>query len=161
MKRLISNIKKLIENIKYKKNREYEKVKKNLPEGFDPFDENNGDIIKDQLIEKTEYFNVITNVYPYEQDHIMIVPKRFFMFTNEMKEEELKDLNYLVMKYSKIFLKIYGRYITILRQNTTSQSVKRWHQHIFPDDKNLDIKRVEYNGLSDKMQNEIKMYTDN
>lgn len=57
---------------------------------------------KDCVLEKTKHSFSILNIYPYNNGHVMVAPKRHVKSLEYLKAEELKDLMDLVVKTKKI-----------------------------------------------------------
>lgn len=56
---------------------------------------------KDYVLEKTKHSFSILNIYPYNNGHVMVAPKRHVKSLERLKENELKDLIALVVKTKK------------------------------------------------------------
>lgn len=56
---------------------------------------------KDYVLEKTRYSFSMLNIYPYNNGHVMVAPKRHVKSLEYLRAEELKDLMDLVVKTKK------------------------------------------------------------
>ena len=56
----------------------------------------------DYVLEKTKHSFSILNLYPYNNGHVMVAPKRHVKSLEYLRPEELKDLMALVIRTKKI-----------------------------------------------------------
>lgn len=104
----------------------------------------------DQCLKKTEYFYILSNRYPYQDNHIMLLPKRHINSELEFTAEEEKALFEIHKSIIKAFYKEFGMCFYFARENTPDQSMWHWHRHYMPTDAVLKhgINRVEFRGIT-------------
>ncbi len=61
-------------------------------------------IIEKQHIVSTKNFHVVTNVTPYVNFHVMVIPKKCIRKSNEYSNEELLEKNKIIQRLTSIFL---------------------------------------------------------
>lgn len=97
---------------------------------FGPF------IIPEQnVIYKTKYSYVFTNLRPAAEGHILVSPKRKVQFFNDLTNEEKVDLLQLTEKSAKIMQKkLNTKAIAVTTQDGPSagQTVPHVHFHVIP-----------------------------
>jgi diadenosine tetraphosphate (Ap4A) HIT family hydrolase len=98
---------------------------------------------------ESEYFFVVDNIFPYEDYHIMLLPKRHVHSELDFTREELDDLEKIHRLILKRYYEEFGMCFSFCRENTPRQSMWHWHRHYMPTDSVLinGIKRIEYQGM--------------
>jgi diadenosine tetraphosphate (Ap4A) HIT family hydrolase len=106
-----------------------------------------------KTMKETEHFFVIDNIYPYEDHHILLLPKRHIHSELDFNEEESEDLNIIHKFILKRYYEEFDMCFYFNRENTPAQSMWHWHRHYLPSDKVLKngVQRVEYRGLRIKL----------
>lgn len=110
------------------------------------------DVIKkaDRFLLETAHFVLIENIYPYENDHVLVLSKKHLHSELDMSQLEQKDLMKIHLKTIEIFYREKGGCLSFTRENTQDQSMWHYHRHYLPTDLVLrnGIKRSKHNPLS-------------
>lgn len=60
------------------------------------------------IVHRSEFSFVILNMYPYNNGHMMVVPKRHVSRLTDLKQEENQDLFDLVRQTEAVISRVYG-----------------------------------------------------
>ena len=105
--------------------KEYHEKIKNKPYWKDdcPFCKN------EDIIWEWKYWNIITNMYPYSgnEKHIMAVPHRHIIYSNELSVDELVELKDVHNFIKNFFWNEH--YFSFTRETMWSRSVEHLHIH--------------------------------
>lgn len=97
------------------------------------------------LLVEEKLFVIKGNLYPYVEEHIMIIPKRHIHSLTDMGGEEKKEYFELIEKVILFYKNHFNCCFHLVRENTTNQSQWHYHHHFMPDDNWVgDIKREKY-----------------
>ena len=90
----------------------------------------------DWILEEWKLFSVILSKAPYTENHLLIIPNRHFVLLDEMTENELNDLVYLIKKWMKNLKQIYDEVNLIYKDGivwgSIWKTVDHFHVHLVP-----------------------------
>ncbi|MDB2613805.1 HIT family protein [Chlamydiales bacterium] len=99
----------------------------------DPFC--NFEIIENQSVFKTEYFNVLIDYEPNVRGHLLVIPKRHIVKAHELSKKEWEDLSNVIPKIVNVFSKFLhtDQYIILEKNGPQAfQTVPHVHFHLIP-----------------------------
>ncbi|WP_414047970.1 HIT family protein [Macrococcus equi] len=92
------------------------------------------DITKEQIFYSTKYFNVVFDIDPEQEGHVLLIAKDHYMNYLELPDEVVMDLIALERKMIEILeneMNIYG--VTLIRNNgSVMDNGTHFHEHIIP-----------------------------
>lgn len=92
---------------------------------------------KAEILEETKYNIVVPTRAPYSWDHLMIIPKKHYVFLDELSDVEYKDLFTLIRKWTKKLHTKYENIGLLLRDavagEKSGKSIHHLHFHLIPD----------------------------
>jgi len=79
-----------------------------------------------------EYWYILHNIYPYSGNelHIMAVPYEHKIYSTELNEAELKELQIVYKKVKEFFWE--ENYFSCVRESMINRSVEHYHIHFIP-----------------------------
>lgn len=95
------------------------------------------DMPKDFVLDDSDFFLVTLARAPYCEDHLLIIPKRHVVLLNDLSQEEIQDMLYLITKWNLILHKKHSDVNLLLRDGfiwwKIGKSVDHMHFHLIPD----------------------------
>ncbi|WP_414056077.1 HIT family protein [Macrococcus equi] len=92
------------------------------------------DITKEQIFYSSKYFNVVFDIDPEQEGHVLLIAKDHYMNYLELPDEVVMDLIALERKLIHIYenvLNIYG--VSMIRNNGfVMDDGTHFHEHIIP-----------------------------
>ncbi len=111
----------------------YNEALQTLGKNFDPFLH----ILKNEIIDETEWFFVVPSRAPYVKNHLLVIPKRKVYLLKDLKENEKIEMFKLLEKWTTKLHKIHPDINLLLRDGLvwwkTGKSVNHLHFHLIPD----------------------------
>ena len=90
----------------------------------------------DRIIQKTQYFNVIRDMYPVTNLHTLIIPNRHIVSFFDLIEDEKRKLNQIIEEQRTLLLSedisITGFNIGVNDGEDAGQTVMHCHIHLIP-----------------------------
>ncbi len=93
------------------------------------------EIIEEQSVFESDYFNVLPNDKPQMKGHLMVIPKRHIVKAHELTKEEWEDLSVIIPKVVQFFSDFLNtdQYIIFEKNGPRAwQHVHHVHFHLFP-----------------------------
>jgi diadenosine tetraphosphate (Ap4A) HIT family hydrolase len=109
------------------------------------------DIASEQhILKRYEHFCVLSNVYPYEDNHVLLLPMRHIKSELDFDACEISELSNIHTSLLRTFYAHFGMCFYFTRENTPNQTMWHWHRHYVPSDQVLKygVRRVEYKGVT-------------
>jgi len=90
----------------------------------------------DRIIQKSQYFNVIRDMYPVTNLHTLIIPNRHIVSFFDLIEDEKRKLNQIIEEQRTLLLSedisITGFNIGVNDGEDAGQTVMHCHIHLIP-----------------------------
>jgi histidine triad (HIT) family protein len=95
----------------------------------------NSEIVKNQSVLETEYFNILLDYEPRVPGHLLVIPKRHLAKAQELSREEWSELSDIIPKAAKVFSEFLNTddYIILEKNGRHAfQQVLHVHFHLYP-----------------------------
>ena len=102
-----------------------------------------------EFLLESKYFGVVPNLYPYQKNHVLLIPKRHCHSRLEFTEDECSDFCIIDKELVKLYKNTFSSCFSFVREGTPGQSMWHFHQHYMPHDNFCapNIRRERYCGI--------------